>query len=445
MSTRVPGNLLALRFPPELYDRIPRLRTVNVVATYNVSNSTIDPNWIIQRLPGCASDPQQFAAVKLRYGNTMMRVFSRGRAVCPGAESVWDARNTAVRLCLRLQSIGELVSFRHLQLQNIVVNVNAGFNVDLPRLASEYSINTKYDPDNFPGLVFMICEPKNTKFLVFLRGGVIIAGNRSEEDARCCWAWFYTNILLRYRDTNVLSASSAQFRHQSNAKNNTLVDDCRILSQRSSRSQSRRGSLLPSVSVPATPARVSRIANRKRARSPPTKHAEAEEQSSWDVDAAALRSLEFLHYHRPACAYRSQVICADFHEAEMNRINSVLCGIELESTTAKSLIEPHVETGCVLSSALASEQTCLETLRMFASELTLFNQASNEQQQQPQQNFSEHTVTPDSDSIDPIQLYDRIEADRIAVLRGDYASDDELEIEALQAFKKPPSKQSLDS
>ncbi len=434
MHANVPGNLLTLRFPPEVYERIPRLRTVNVVATYNVSSSTIDPNWIMQRLPGCASDPQQFAAVKLRYGNTMMRVFSRGRAVCPGAENVWDARNTAVRLCLRLQSIGEIVSFRHMQLQNIVVNVNAGFNVDLPRLASEYSINTKYEPDNFPGLVFMICEPKNTKFLVFLRGGVIIAGNRSEEDARCCWAWFYTNILLKYRDANVLSTSSAQFRYQDNAKNDTLVEDCRVLSQRSTRSQTRSGSLLPSVSVPATPSRAPTITNRKRGRSPPTKRAEPAAKPTLDVDAAALRSLEFLYYHRPECAYRSQVVRADYHETEMDRVNAVLCGMTLPDMTARSLVEPHVKTGCVSADALRSDQTCLETLRVFSSELTMFVQSANEKDpvQVPKQ-----ASTPDKQQVDPMYLYDPVEAHRIAVLRGDYASDDEAEIEAINAFREP--------
>lgn len=442
MDTTIPPNLLVLKFPPEVYERIPRLRTVNVVATFSVSNSTIDSNWLLQLMPGGAIDPTKFADIMLRHGNIMLRVFSRGKVVCPGARDIWTSRNTALLLCRQLREVGEIVSFRNYHIRNVVVHTTTGFAVDLVRLAKEYGIAAKYDPDNFPGLVFNICEPERTKFLVFVRGGVIIAGSRTLENARVCWAWLYSAVLTRFRlSTGTLSKSSAQFRYQTRAKHNTFVQDCVTISQRSSRNQSRRGSLLPSVSVPATPARSSRRAM-KRAHSPgpETRSTSPGPVSAKrkDVDAAAMRSLEFLYYHRPACAYRCNVATSVYYDDELNRVNTALCGLDLGTESARSLVEPHVLAGCVDASVLSSEDSCIETLRLFSSELTLFVQSADNEEPAVEM-VHRHPASPYNDGPDPMQLYDRVHADRMATLRGDYHSDDEAEADALAAFNQPLS------
>lgn len=63
---------------------------------------------------------------------------------------------------------------------NIVVSAALGKDIPLEKMAATLS-NTEYNPEQFPGLVFRIKEPK-TSALIFNSGKIVCTGARTLED-----------------------------------------------------------------------------------------------------------------------------------------------------------------------------------------------------------------------------------------------------------------------
>ncbi|MBW2982998.1 TATA-box-binding protein [Candidatus Woesearchaeota archaeon] len=63
------------------------------------------------------------------------------------------------------------------QVVNIVVSTSLGHDIPLEKMAATLS-NTEYNPEQFPGLVIRIKEPK-TSALIFSSGNVVCTGARS--------------------------------------------------------------------------------------------------------------------------------------------------------------------------------------------------------------------------------------------------------------------------
>jgi transcription initiation factor TFIID TATA-box-binding protein len=68
-------------------------------------------------------------------------------------------------------------------IQNIVASINLHTTIDLETVAQELpaSISVKYIPDNFPGLVIKISEPKVT-ILIFSTGKGVITGVKEKKN-----------------------------------------------------------------------------------------------------------------------------------------------------------------------------------------------------------------------------------------------------------------------
>ena len=71
---------------------------------------------------------------------------------------------------------------KDLQIVNIVVSSSLEHNIPLEKMAATLS-NTEYNPEQFPGLVIRIKEPK-TSALIFSSGKVVCTGTKSEEEAK---------------------------------------------------------------------------------------------------------------------------------------------------------------------------------------------------------------------------------------------------------------------
>ena len=66
------------------------------------------------------------------------------------------------------------------QVVNIVVSTSLGHDIPLEKMAATLS-NTEYNPEQFPGLVIRIKEPK-TSALIFSSGKVVCTGARTLEE-----------------------------------------------------------------------------------------------------------------------------------------------------------------------------------------------------------------------------------------------------------------------
>lgn len=71
---------------------------------------------------------------------------------------------------------------RDIQVVNIVVSSDLKHDVPLEKMAATLS-NTEYNPEQFPGLVLRIKEPK-TSALIFRSGKIVCTGSRTMEDVK---------------------------------------------------------------------------------------------------------------------------------------------------------------------------------------------------------------------------------------------------------------------
>lgn len=68
---------------------------------------------------------------------------------------------------------------KRIEVVNIVVNTSLGQDIPLEKMAATLT-NTEYNPEQFPGLVLRIKEPKSSA-LLFSSGNVVCTGARSME------------------------------------------------------------------------------------------------------------------------------------------------------------------------------------------------------------------------------------------------------------------------
>jgi transcription initiation factor TFIID TATA-box-binding protein len=73
----------------------------------------------------------------------------------------------------------EKITERSIQVVNIVVSTSLEHDIPLEKMAATLS-NTEYNPEQFPGLVIRIRDPK-TSALIFSSGKVVCTGARSME------------------------------------------------------------------------------------------------------------------------------------------------------------------------------------------------------------------------------------------------------------------------
>ncbi|MEM1798270.1 MAG: hypothetical protein QXX87_03515, partial [Candidatus Jordarchaeales archaeon] len=70
---------------------------------------------------------------------------------------------------------------KSIHIENVVASVTLNQRLDL-NLIAEKLPNTEFDPDQFPGLVLRLEQPK-TATLIFNSGKMVCTGSKSEKDA----------------------------------------------------------------------------------------------------------------------------------------------------------------------------------------------------------------------------------------------------------------------
>src|SRR5271157_2798132 len=67
-------------------------------------------------------------------------------------------------------------------IENVVASASVNQTVDLNQITKNF-VDVEYHPDQFPGLVFRLKNPK-TATLIFSSGKMVCTGAKSEEQAR---------------------------------------------------------------------------------------------------------------------------------------------------------------------------------------------------------------------------------------------------------------------
>lgn len=159
-----------------------KVRIENVVASA-ILNQRIDLNAVVKGYPGVEYRPEQFPGLvfRLKRPKTATLMFSSGKMVCTGAKSEKEARRAVMRVIRELKRSGiVIVSKPELKIQNIVASANLGGMIDLERAAHVLG-KTMYEPEQFPGLIYRMDDPK-VVILLFASGKLVCTGAKREED-----------------------------------------------------------------------------------------------------------------------------------------------------------------------------------------------------------------------------------------------------------------------
>jgi transcription initiation factor TFIID TATA-box-binding protein len=152
-----------------------------------VSAITIDQKIELKRFSetvrGLEYNPERFPGIvyRIKEPKLAMLIFSSGKIICTGARSRGDIDVAVKKLKDKLADGGIIVKAEpKVEVQNIVASANMEVKVNLDVLAMKCE-NTEYEPEQFPGLVFSLAEPK-TVMLVFRSGKMIITGAKTPKD-----------------------------------------------------------------------------------------------------------------------------------------------------------------------------------------------------------------------------------------------------------------------
>jgi len=159
----------------------PEITIQNVVASANL-NQKIDLNAVVTAFRDVEYNPNQFPGLvfRLKKPRTALLIFSSGKMVCTGAKSEKAAVRAIKTVVKKLKKAGIVIRRKpEIKIQNIVASGDLHGEIDLERAQIELE-NTMYEPEQFPGLIYRMSDPK-VVILLFASGKLVCTGGKSEE------------------------------------------------------------------------------------------------------------------------------------------------------------------------------------------------------------------------------------------------------------------------
>lgn len=160
----------------------PMVNIENIVATVSLDQS-LDLYAIERSIPNVEYNPEQFPGLVYRLDSPKVTalIFKSGKMVVTGAKSTAQLIEAVKKIIRNLRKHGIQIYGRpKVQIQNIVASANLNICVDLERAALTLR-NSMYEPEQFPGLIHRMDEPK-VVLLVFSSGKMVITGAKREEE-----------------------------------------------------------------------------------------------------------------------------------------------------------------------------------------------------------------------------------------------------------------------
>jgi transcription initiation factor TFIID TATA-box-binding protein len=158
------------------------IKIQNVVASVTL-NQKVDLNAVVKSFSGVEYRPEQFPGLvfRLKRPKTATLIFNSGKMVCTGAKSEKESRRAVMTVVKELKKGGIIIiSKPELKIQNIVASASLGGRIDLEQAVSTLG-KTMYEPEQFPGLIYRMDEPK-VVILVFASGNLVCTGAKKEQD-----------------------------------------------------------------------------------------------------------------------------------------------------------------------------------------------------------------------------------------------------------------------
>ena len=162
------------------------LKIENIVASAKVTESLDLPS-LASRLKDAEYNKKRFPGVVLRMQDPKIAalVFGSGKVVLTGAKSIDSLSRGLEILVEKLRGLGiEIPENPTYKVQNIVTSADLGTPINLNKIAVGFNLDKiEYEPEQFPGLVYRLDDPK-VVVLLFGSGKLIITGGKVPEDAQ---------------------------------------------------------------------------------------------------------------------------------------------------------------------------------------------------------------------------------------------------------------------
>jgi transcription initiation factor TFIID TATA-box-binding protein len=162
------------------------LKIENIVASAKVSDF-LDLPTLASKIKDAEYNKKRFPGVVLRMQDPKIAalVFGSGKVVLTGAKSI-DSLSRGLEILgnqLRALNISIPDSLTY-KIQNIVTSADLGAPINLNKIAVGFNLEMiEYEPEQFPGLVYRLDEPK-VVVLLFGSGKLIITGGKQPDDAK---------------------------------------------------------------------------------------------------------------------------------------------------------------------------------------------------------------------------------------------------------------------
>lgn len=156
----------------------------NIVASTSLAEH-LDLSRIALALDGSEYEPEQFPGLiyRLHDPKTAVLIFRSGKVNCTGAKNLANVRLTIETIIQKLKKAGiEVYDNPEIVVQNIVAVYDLEADLNLTDIAMSLGLeNVEYEPEQFPGLVYRVEEPK-VVLLLFGSGKVVCTGAKEESE-----------------------------------------------------------------------------------------------------------------------------------------------------------------------------------------------------------------------------------------------------------------------
>ena len=118
---------------------------------------------------------------RIKSPKTATLIFTSGKMVCTGAKSAQMSKNAVKTVVEKLRK-GKISVKKNavVTIQIIVASINLGGRIHLEQAARTLP-RSMYEPEQFPGLIHRMLDPK-TVILLFSSGKLVCTGAKKEED-----------------------------------------------------------------------------------------------------------------------------------------------------------------------------------------------------------------------------------------------------------------------
>ena len=178
-------NNLENRYQPwTIGDPMAKIRIENVVASTSLGQE-LDLQTIALALDGAEYEPETFPGLiyRLKEPKAATLLFRSGKVVCTGAKSLDHVKVAVAKVTKEIDKAGfKIKAEPKIEVQNIVASSDLGQEIDLNAIAITLGLDrVEYEPEQFPGLVYRIEEPK-VVLLLFGSGKMVCTGAKKPQD-----------------------------------------------------------------------------------------------------------------------------------------------------------------------------------------------------------------------------------------------------------------------